>query len=61
MRFELIHRWSEKNLECHFCGTNKSVKYEANVNGNRVCVCNRCVLTENDLLEDLMMEQREQM
>ena len=61
MSFNLIIGWSSKNLECHFCGTNRSVKYEANINGKKICVCNKCVLIENDLIEDLMMEQREQM
>ena len=61
MKFNIIPKWSEKNLECHFCGTNKSVKYEANVSDNKVHVCNKCVLISDDLLEDLQMEQREQM
>lgn len=61
MKFNLIPEWSNKNLKCHFCGTNRSVKYEANVNRNKICVCNRCVLINNDLMEDLLMEQREQM
>ncbi len=61
MKFNIISEWSKKNLHCHFCGTNKSVKYEANVSGNKVCVCNRCVLIKDDLLEDLRMEQMEQM
>ena len=61
MKFILIPNWNKKDLRCHFCGTNKSVKYESNVDGEKVCVCNRCVLTENDFLEDLQMEQREQM
>ena len=61
MKIYLIPEWNKKNLECHFCGTNKSVKYEANVSDNKVCVCNRCALTGNELLEDLRMEQREQM
>ena len=59
--FRLIPDWSKKNLVCHFCGTNKSVKYEKHINGNKVYACNRCVLIKDDLLEDLMMEQREQM
>lgn len=61
MKFNLISEWNKKNLECHFCGTSKSVKYESNINGKKICVCNRCVITENDFLEDLIMEQREQM
>lgn len=61
MKFNIISERSKKYLKCHFCGTNKSVKYEVNVNGKKVCVCNRCVLIKNDFLEDLQMEQREQM
>lgn len=61
MRFELIPGWSKKNLECNFCGTNKSVKYEMNTNGKKIYSCNRCVLIKDDLMEDLLMEQKEQM
>ena len=59
--FNLIPNWSKKNLECHFCGTNKSVKYEMDVDGKKIYSCNKCVLIKDDLLEDLSMEQKEQM
>lgn len=39
--------WQKKNLKCHFCGTNLSVKYLVVIkDGNtekEVCSCNRCV------------------
>ncbi len=44
MKFWLIPEWQKKNFRCHFCGETKSVKYEMNVDGNNVCVCNKCVL-----------------
>ena len=61
MKTKLISNWNKKNLNCHFCGTNKSVKYEASVDGAKVHICNRCALTEDNFLDDLLMEQQEQM
>ena len=35
--------WSNKNRRCYFCGSDKSVKYDAVlVNGETVSCCNRC-------------------
>lgn len=41
---KLIPKWADRNLECHFCGTHKSVKYIVSKNGKKVCACNRCAL-----------------
>ena len=48
---KLIPKWQDKLLRCHFCGTNKSVKYAVELHGAicdnkplEVCACNRCAL-----------------
>jgi hypothetical protein len=48
---KLIPNWQDKLLQCHFCGTNKSVKYAVELHGAvcdnkplEVCACNRCAL-----------------
>lgn len=46
-----IPNWADKNLQCHFCGTHKSVKYTVTVNGKEVCACNRCVLLHDHSTE----------
>lgn len=45
----LISDWANKNLQCHFCGETRSVKYEVithvkNEGLKTVCACNKCVL-----------------
>lgn len=51
---KLIPDWSNKNLQCHFCGETKSVKYAMKIldpvvdnNPTEVCVCNKCALRYN--------------
>ena len=35
--------WSNKNRRCHFCGSDKSVKYDAILeSGKTVPCCNKC-------------------
>jgi hypothetical protein len=48
---KIIPNWQDKLLKCHFCGTNKSVKYAVELHGAicdnkhlEVCVCNKCAL-----------------
>ena len=48
---KLIPKWQDKLLRCHFCGTNKSVKYAVELHGAicdnkplEVSVCNKCAL-----------------
>jgi transcription elongation factor Elf1 len=52
---KLIPDWSNKNLQCHFCGATKSVKYTMEVlnpvvdnKPTEVCVCNKCALRYNN-------------
>lgn len=49
MRFTLIPDWTKKNLQCYFCGTTKSVKYEMEMDDKptKVYVCNKCVTLHN--------------
>ena len=51
MKITLISDWQNLNLHCFNCGSDKSVKYLAdlNVNGRKgtACVCNMCVLRSN--------------
>lgn len=44
-----IENWPNKNLTCHFCGTDKSVKYEVEIKDadgkiHSVPCCNMCAL-----------------
>ena len=41
---QLIPNWQDKNLECHFCKTTKSVKYAVYMGGTVVCACSKCAL-----------------
>lgn len=41
---KLIDNWQSKHYKCRFCGTDKSVKYEADFALHKVHVCNKCVL-----------------
>ena len=48
--FEYIPNWQGRNLRCHFCGTNLSVKYAVKIfdpvvsdKPTKVCSCNKCV------------------
>lgn len=50
---KLIPNWQDQNLTCHFCGTDKSVKYKTKLlildtlpteTEREVCTCNRCAL-----------------
>lgn len=48
-RFDLIPYWENKENECYYCGTTKSVKYFANVFDptvslvlQNVTLCNKC-------------------
>lgn len=50
MKHMFIPDWNKKKSRCHFCGTNKSVKYKTYVmdpvvgsKPTEVCVCNRCI------------------
>lgn len=61
MEFKLIPNWNTKELTCNICGTDKSVKYSVDVNGKDMSICNKCILTKNEFLEDLRLEQSEQM
>ena len=45
VKLDLIPNWWEKNLTCHFCGSDKSVKYTWRSNGAVVPCCNKCALT----------------
>ena len=49
IKFTLIPDWNKKNLQCDFCGTTKSVKYEMEIDdkATKVCVCNKCVILHN--------------
>lgn len=40
----VIPNWEEKKLKCHFCGTQKSVKYAVSIYGAVKCACNKCAL-----------------
>ena len=47
----LIPTEKRQNYRCHFCGTNKSVKYVTEIidpvidsKPTRVCCCNKCIL-----------------
>lgn len=50
---EIIKDWNKKQLKCHFCGSEKSVKYQVNIidsaidrcESENVYCCNRCVLS----------------
>lgn len=50
MKMKLLPLDERKNIKCHFCGTNKSVKYMVRVVKDRtnahitVPCCNRCAL-----------------
>lgn len=44
IKLDLIPNWWEKNLTCHFCGSDRSVKYARRSNGAVVPVCNKCAL-----------------
>lgn len=55
MKLKLIADWHKQKLRCHFCGTEKSVKYLGTVldpvvdsKPIEVCICNRCVAVYND-------------
>ena len=53
-------------FRCSFCGANTSVKYLQEIDeAIQVPCCNRCALvninSNNDLLDDLIMEQQEQL
>ena len=50
IKLYLIPNWREKNLTCHFCGSDKSVKYAWRSNGAVISCCNKCALTY--ILED---------
>lgn len=45
IKLDLIPNWWEKNLTCHFCGSDRSVKYAWRSNGAVVPCCNKCALT----------------
>lgn len=54
MEYKLIESWYKRNLKCHFCNTEKSVKYEMKIfdpvidtKPTSICVCNKCVITRN--------------
>ena len=42
----VIPNWTEQQLTCSVCGTNKSVKYvlKSNRNGLIISCCNKCIL-----------------
>lgn len=59
MNLKLIPVQERLNKRCYFCGTNKSVKYEAEITSpisrahNKrisICVCNVCALIHNNEL-----------
>ena len=50
-KLKLIPDWNKKNLTCRICGKTQSVKYEVKLitaknylDGEKVCVCNKCAL-----------------
>ena len=45
IKLDMIPNWWEKNLTCHFCGSDRSVKYAWRNNGAMVSCCNKCALT----------------
>ena len=45
IKLDLIPNWREKNLTCHICGSEKSVKYTWRSNGMVFPCCNKCALT----------------
>ena len=62
---KLIPNWQNQNLICHFCGTNKNVKYKLNVitintplmrTEREVCACDNCVPTFKALAEAIPYE-----
>ena len=50
---KLIPNWQSLVLECAWCGTMKSVKYELETQSfgsgvpKKVCICNKCALAQN--------------
>lgn len=55
MTVKLIADWKNKKLRCHFCGSEKSVKYEATIfdsnidnKKSKICCCNKCALVYNN-------------
>lgn len=45
IKFDLILNLWEKNLTCHFCRYDKSVKYAWISNGAVILCCNKCAMT----------------
>ena len=65
---KLIPNWQDQNLICHFCSTNKNVKYKLNVITintpltkieKEVCACDNCVPTFKALAEAIPYKQCE--
>lgn len=58
MKMKLLPLNERENIKCHFCGTNKSVKYTVKTIEDRslthivVPCCNKCVWIYSFLLED---------
>ena len=46
MKFQYIPEWTEMNLTCQRCGSNKSVKYKVFWQGKEEYWCNKCVFEE---------------
>lgn len=55
-RFVLIKDWPSKKLICHFCKTDKSVKYALNLSGGVVPCCNKCLLKYASIAPPIMKE-----
>lgn len=59
MKLEIIPDWSKKNLQCHFCGETRSVKYMTTImdpvvddKPTKVCTCNSCAWKFTTKLEE---------
>ena len=68
--FWVNHNWYNENLTCHFCGNTQSVKYKTKVvivdtipnsenTEKEVCICNKCALCINNLIDVLNNSKKE--
>ena len=56
MKFTVIQDWNKKNLHCHFCGTDKDVKYKTNETEicgeeKEVYVCSSCLSKVSNIIK----------